>query len=67
MSHELWVTTPDVNLEKLILLKIHDRLENAKVAKKYFLMLEWGMPYIVGKLKRRAFQQAKEHANQTHD
>ena len=35
---------------------------NAKIAKKYFPMLEWGVPYTVGKLKRRAFQQAKEHA-----
>ena len=62
---ELWVTTPDVNLEKLVPLKIPDRLGNAKIVKKYFSMLEWGLPYIVGKLKRRTFQQAKEYANWT--
>ena len=64
-SHELWVMVPDVNLEKLVPLKVHGRLGNAKIAKKYFPMLEWSLPYIIGKLKRRAFQQAKEHANQT--
>ena len=52
--------TPDVNLGKLVLLEVHDRVENAKIAKKYFSMLKWGVPYTVGKLKRRAFQQAKE-------
>ena len=56
--------TPDANLGKLVPLEVHGRVRNAKIAKKYFLMLEWGMPYIVGKLKRRAFQQAKEHTNQ---
>ena len=55
--------TPDMNLGKLVLLKIHDRLEIAKIARKYFSMSVWGVPYTVGKLKRRAFQQAKEHAN----
>ena len=30
-------------------------------------MSKWGVPYIVGKLKRKAFQQAKEYANQTPD
>ena len=27
-------------------------------------MLKWSVSYTIGKLKRRAFQQAKEHANQ---
>ena len=54
----------DVNLGKLVPLEVHDRLKNAKIAKKYLLMLEWGVPYTIGKLKRRAFQQAKEHTNQ---
>ena len=58
--------TPDVNLGKLVPLKVHGRLGNAKIAKKYFPILEWGVPYTVGKLKKRAFQQAKEHANQRH-
>ena len=53
---------PDVNLGKLVPLEVHDRVRNAKIAKKYFPMSEWGVPYTVGKLKRRAFQQAKEHA-----
>ena len=52
-----------MNLGKLVPLEVHDRVKNAKIAKKYFLMLEWGMPYTVGKLKRRAFQQADEHAD----
>ena len=26
-------------------------------------MLKWGVPYIVGKLRQRALQQAKEHSN----
>ena len=61
---ELWVTvTLDVNLRKLVPLEVHDKVGNAKIAKKYFSMLEWGVPYTVGKLKRRAFQRAKEHAN----
>ena len=55
--------TPDMNLGKLVPLEVHDKVRNAKIAKKYFLMLEWGVRYVVGKLKRRAFQQAKEHAN----
>ena len=62
---ELWVTTPDVNLEKLVPLEVHGKLGNAKIAKKCFPMLERGVPYSVGKLKRRTFQLAKEHANQT--
>ena len=37
--------------------------QNAKIAKKYFPMSEWGVLYTIGKLKRRAFQQAKEHAD----
>ena len=49
--------TPDVNLGELVPLEVHDRLGNAKIAKKYFPMSEWGVPYIFGKLKRRAFQQ----------
>ena len=55
--------TPDVNLGNLVPLEVHGRTINAKIAKKYFLMSEWGVPYTVGKLKRRAFQQAKEHAD----
>ena len=54
-----------MNLGKLVPLEVHDRLKNVKIAKKYFLMFEQGAPYTVGKLKKRAFQQAKEHANQT--
>ena len=54
---------PNVNLGKLVPLEVHGRVKNTKIAKKYFLMLEWDVPYIVGKLKRRAFQKAKEHAN----
>ena len=60
---ELWITTPDVNLEKLVSLEVHSKLKNIKIAKKYFSILEWGMPYTIGKLKRRVFQQAKEYAN----
>ena len=60
---ELWVTTPNLNLGKLVPLEVHGKVEIVKIAKKYFLMLEWGVPYTVGKLKERAFQQAKEHAN----
>ena len=62
---ELWATTPDVNLGKLVPLEVHDKLENVKITKKYFLMSEWGMSYTLGKLKRMAFQKAKEHTNQT--
>ena len=40
-----------MNLGKLVPLEVHDRVENAKIAKKYFPMSEWGMPYTVGKLK----------------
>ena len=53
-----------MNLGKLVHLEVHGKIENAKVTKKYFSMLEWGMPYTVGKLKIRAFQQSKEYANQ---
>ena len=53
-----------MNLGKLVPLEVHDRDRNAKIAKKYFLMSEWSMLYIFGKLKNRAFQQAKENANQ---
>ena len=54
---------PDVNLGKLVPLEVHGRVGNAKIVRKYFLMLELGVPFIVGKLKRRDFQQAKEHAD----
>ena len=60
---ELWVTTPNVNIGKLVPLEVQGKLRNAKIAKKHFPIVEWGVPYNVGKLKRRAFQQAKEHAN----
>ena len=52
-----------MNLRKLVPLEVHDRVGSAKTAKKYFPMSEWGVPYTIGKLKRRAFQQAKENAN----
>ena len=55
---------PDVNLGKLVPLKVHGRVGNAKIVRKYFLMLELGVPYTVGKLKRRAFQQAQEQTDQ---
>ena len=55
--------TPNVNLGKLVPLEVHDRVGNAKIAKKYFPMSKWGVPYTVGKLKRISFQQAKEHAD----
>ena len=55
-----------MNLAKLVPLEVHGRVGNAKIAKNYFPMLEWGMPYTIGKLKKRAFQQAKEHANWLH-
>ena len=52
-----------MNLRKLVPLEVHDRVRNAKREKKYFLISEWGVPYIVGKLNKRAFQQGKEHSN----
>ena len=52
-----------MNLGKLVPLEVRGRLGNAKIAKKYFTMSKWGKPYTVGKLRRKAFQQAKEHAN----
>ena len=52
-----------MNLGKLVPLEVHGKVGNAKIANKYFLMSEWCVPYTVGKLKRRAFQQAKEHAD----
>ena len=55
--------TLDVNLGKLVLLEVHGRVRNAKIEKEYFPMLEWDVPYTVGKLKRRDFPQAKEQAN----
>ena len=53
-----------MHLRKLVPLEVHDRLKNAKIATKYFLKLECGVPYTIGKVKKRAFQQAKEHTNQ---
>ena len=52
-----------MNLGKLVPLEVHGRVGNAKIAEKYFPMLELGVPYTVGKLKRRAFQRSKEHAH----
>ena len=37
--------TSDVNLEKLVPLEVHGKLGNIKIAKKYFLMSKWGVPY----------------------
>ena len=42
-----------MNLGKLVPLKVHGRVRNVKIAKKNFSMLKWGVPYTVGKLKRR--------------
>ena len=53
-----------MNLGKLVPLEVHGRVGNAKIERKYFPMLKQDVPYTVGKLKRRAFQQAKEHADQ---
>ena len=53
-----------MNLGKLVPLEVHGSVGNANIAKKYFSMLECGVLYIFGKLKRRGFQQAKEHADQ---
>ena len=50
---ELWVTTSDVNLIKLVPLVVHSKLKNAKIAKKYFLMLKWGVPYARWKAKEK--------------
>ena len=52
-----------MNLGKLVPLEVYGRFKNAKLAKKYFLMSEWGVPYTIGKLKKRAFQRAKENAD----
>ena len=52
-----------MNLGKLVPLEVHGRVRNAKIAKKYFPMSEWGVLYTVRKLKRKSFQQAKEHAD----
>ena len=49
-----------MNLEKLVPLEVHSRVKNGKITMKSFSMLEWGLPYTIGKLKRRAFQQAKD-------
>ena len=61
---ELWVTMPNVNLGKLVPLEVQGRLGNIKLENKYFSMLDWGVLYTVKKLKRRTFQQDKEHSNQ---
>ena len=61
---ELWITTSDVDLRKLVLLEVHGRLRNVKITNKFFSMSKRGIFYIVGKLKRRNFQHAKEHTNQ---
>ena len=53
-----------MNLGKLVPLKVHGKVRNAKIEKKYFSMSEWGVPYTNGKLKKSAFQQAKEYAIQ---
>ena len=42
-----------MNFGKLVPLEVHGRVKNAKIAKKYFPMSEWGVPYIVGKLKKK--------------
>ena len=71
-SDELWThgvmshSVPNVNLGKLVPLEVHDRLQNAKITKKYFPMSKWGLPYTIGKLKKKAFQQAKDHSIQIH-
>ena len=44
-----------MNLRKLVPLGVHDMLGNAKITKKYFPMSKWGVPYTIGKLKRKAF------------
>ena len=54
-SHGVVDHDADMNLGKLVLLEVHSRLRNAKITKKKFPMLKWGVPYIIGKLKRIAF------------
>ena len=53
-----------MNLGKLVPLEVHGRVKNAKIAKIYFPISKWSVPFIVGKIKRRDYQQAKEHAHQ---
>ena len=53
-----------MNLGKLVPLEVHGKVGNAKIAKKILSDVGWGVPYIIEKLKRIAFQQAKEHTNQ---
>ena len=36
-----------VNIGKLVPLEVYGKLENTKITKKYFLMLELDVPYIV--------------------
>ena len=48
-----------MNLGELVPLEVHDMLRNAKIAKKYFPMLEWDMPYIVEKLREELSSKIK--------
>ena len=48
-----------MNLGKQVPLEVHGGLGNAKITKKYFPILEWGVIYIVGKLKKRASNKQK--------
>ena len=48
-----------MNLGKLVQLEVHSRVRNAKIANTYFLMLEWGVRYTIGKLKRRVSNKLK--------
>ena len=50
---------PDVNLGKLVPLEVHSILENAKITKKHFPKLTWGMPYNIGKIIGRTFHKLK--------
>ena len=48
-----------MNLGKLVPLEVHGRVGNAKIAKKYFPMFQWDVPYTVGMLKRRLSNKLK--------
>ena len=50
-SHGVVSHDADVNLGKLVPLEVHGRVKNAEIAKKYFPMSKWGVPYTVGKLR----------------
>ena len=52
-----------MNLGKLVPLEVNGRVKNVKIAEKYFLMSDLDVPYTIRKLKRRNFQEAKDHAN----